>query len=316
VRAALDNPWLNRAGNLVFAAGAVQTGIRWVMGLPLNAVGLLLLAVGVALIALPKVQRFLPSREPPPELKREIATIQRELVRHENRRQNNGGSIWPIERPYQDLPIDQWTTHSPRLRLPGPNQEVVSTAYELAGRFNDEMLAGETTIAAANEPDLAGLRRAFEDAAAAVGLPPAPNPNPPTGLGEFGRRDDKGDLAKRCQALAGSVERWVEGFDRGHSERAERMVAEWLEADSTTDPAEARRKAYTRDEKNWEVDYRLKYEIEARKLFDEAFEMGEVAREHEQLAIAPLAIQFEAVPSLFNEIAARLYGQPAENLSS
>jgi hypothetical protein len=296
MRTALDNPWLNRAGNLAFAAGATQAGIRWLMGLPLNSVGLVLLALGVALIALPKINRFLPARPVPPELKREIATIQRELVRHENRRQVNGGSVWPIERPYQDLPTEP--------------------AYGLAHRFNDEMLAGETTIMAANEPDLAGLRRAFEDAAAAVGLPPAPSPNPPTGSGEFGRRDDKGDLAQRCHMLAGSVERWVEGFNRGHSERAERMVAEWLEADSTTDPAEARRKAYTRDEKKWEADYRLKYEIEAKKLFDEAFEMGEVAREHEQLAIAPLASQFEAVPRLFNEIAARLYGEPAENLSN
>jgi hypothetical protein len=53
--------------------------------------------------------------------------------------------------------------------------------------------------------------------------------------------------------LAGSVERWVERFNGGHSGRAERMVEEWLAADPATDPAEARREAYTRDEKNWEA---------------------------------------------------------------
>lgn len=126
--------------------------------------------------------------------------------------------------------------------------------------------------------------------------------------GEFGRRDDRGELAQRCHMLAGSVERWVESFKQGHSERAEKFVAEWLEADPATDPAEARRKALTRDEKNWEFDYRLKYQSEAAKRFREAWELGEVAKEHEQLATAPLAIQFEEVPKLFNTIADRLYG--------
>lgn len=146
----------------------------------------------------------------------------------------------------------------------------------------------------------------------APGAPPAETEEVPR---EFGRRDDAGDLAKRCHMFAGSVERWAEGFKRSHSERAERMVEECLAADPATDPAEARRRAYTRDEKNWEADYRLKYEAEAKKLFDEAYAMGQIAKEHEQLAIAPLAIQFEAVPRLFNEIAARLY-DTAENLSS
>lgn len=146
----------------------------------------------------------------------------------------------------------------------------------------------------------------------APGAPPKAAPDRGAdGTHEFGRRDDQGDLAQRCHMLSGSVERWVESFNRGHTERAERMVQEWMEADPATDEAEARRRAYTRDEKNWEADYRLKYEIEAKKLFDEAHEMGEIAKEHERLAIAPLAIEFEAVPRLFNEIAARLYGEAA-----
>ena len=131
--------------------------------------------------------------------------------------------------------------------------------------------------------------------------PPAP------GLGEFGRRDDRGELAQRCHMLAGSVERWVESFKNGHSQRAEKLVDEWLAADAETDPAEARLKAYTRDEKTWETDYRLKYEREAREVFRRAWEMHEVAKEHEQLATAPVAIQFEEVSKLFNTIAERLY---------
>ena len=147
----------------------------------------------------------------------------------------------------------------------------------------------------------------------APGAPPKDEASvPPEPLDrQFRRRDDGGEVAQRCHMLAGSVERWVESFNRGHSERAERMVEEWLAADPTTDPGEARRTAYTRDEKNWEADYRLKYAAEAKKLFDKAYEMGEIAKEHERLATKPLAIEFESVPKLFNEIAESLYGQEA-----
>lgn len=55
---ALDNPWPNRAGTVVFLLGAVQTVVRWLMGLPLNAIGVLLLAGGVILMLLPKLQRL------------------------------------------------------------------------------------------------------------------------------------------------------------------------------------------------------------------------------------------------------------------
>lgn len=142
----------------------------------------------------------------------------------------------------------------------------------------------------------------------APGAPPA---KPGIALRKFGRRDDPGDLAKRCQMLAGSVARWVGSFNSGHSERAERIVREWLEADPTTDETEARRKAYSRDEKSWERDYRLKFGAEAKKLFEEAWEMHEIARELEQLATRPLAVQFEEVPKLFSEIAESLYANAA-----
>lgn len=52
----LDNPWVNRAGNLVFVLGAAQSAVRLLMGLPFNTVGIVLLAVGIALIALPRVR--------------------------------------------------------------------------------------------------------------------------------------------------------------------------------------------------------------------------------------------------------------------
>jgi hypothetical protein len=40
--------------------------------------------------------------------------------------------------------------------------------------------------------------------------------------------------------------------------------------------------------------------------------MGEIAKEHEQLATRPLAIQFEKVPALFNEIAESIYATKEE----
>lgn len=142
-------------------------------------------------------------------------------------------------------------------------------------------------------------------AAAPEQQPPLPQ-QPSREDNKFGRRDDKGELAQRCHMLAASIERWVSAFNRGHSQRAEKYVEEWLEADPATDPAEARRKAYTHDEKQWELDYRLKYQREALKLFRKAWEMGVVAKEHERLATAPLASEFGDVPSLFNTIADRL----------
>lgn len=141
----------------------------------------------------------------------------------------------------------------------------------------------------------------------APGAPPT-DPDSPT-PSQFGRRDDRGELAKRCHLLAGSMEQWVEAFRDRRSERVEKLVEEWLEADTEIDPAEARRKAYTHDEKTWETDYRLKYGEEARAVFRDAWELHEVAEEHEQLAVAPLAGEFEEVPKLFNTVADRLYRQ-------
>ena len=147
----------------------------------------------------------------------------------------------------------------------------------------------------------------------APGAPPpsdtsAPSPQNDDDSGEFGRRDDRGELAKRCHMLAASVEKWVLNV----KEQEGRATAkEWLENDAELDPAEAVRRAHARYEKNCEADYRFKYEGEARKLFQEAWEMHEVAKEHEQLALAPLAIQFEQIPRLFNEIADRLYEDAA-----
>lgn len=151
-------------------------------------------------------------------------------------------------------------------------------------------------------------RRSQAPVAAPEHQPPVPQ-QASRGDNEFGRRDDRGELAQRCHMLAASIERWVAAFNSGHSQRAEKYTEEGLKADPSIDPAEARRTAYTHDEKQWELDYRLKYQDEAVKLFREAWEMGEVAKEHERLAAAPLAIEFEKVPRLFNAIADRLYGE-------
>jgi hypothetical protein len=129
----------------------------------------------------------------------------------------------------------------------------------------------------------------------------------PNATREFRPRDDAGELAQRCHMLAASIERWAQRFKDQESETAERMVDEWVEAEPAVDRAEVRRKAYTRNEKNWEADYALRFGAEARKLFDQAYELGEIAKEHARLATRPLAIEFRQVPKLFNEIAESLY---------
>lgn len=53
---ALDNPWVNRAGNLAFLVGAFQTMARLLMGFSVNAIGIVLLGLGFALMLLPKLR--------------------------------------------------------------------------------------------------------------------------------------------------------------------------------------------------------------------------------------------------------------------
>jgi hypothetical protein len=136
----------------------------------------------------------------------------------------------------------------------------------------------------------------------------APGAPPPRDMPRrFSRRDDPGDLAKRCHMLAGSLERWVQSFGVKRAVDTAALVEEMLGADPDLDPHEARRTAEARYEKRWERDYRHKYGAEAKKLFEEAWEMHEVAKDLEQLATRPLVIQFEEVPKLFDEIAESLY---------
>jgi hypothetical protein len=47
----LDNKWIARVANAAFLIGAIQSGVRLVSGLSLNAVGVALLAIGVMLMA-------------------------------------------------------------------------------------------------------------------------------------------------------------------------------------------------------------------------------------------------------------------------
>ena len=152
--------------------GLVVLAIPFFVAGPVAGSVCLFVAICVALVAWTPLGRWLGFHNDSKARKigNEIATIQRELIRHENRREVNGGSIWPIERPYRDLPTDQWQAHGSHLRLDDEDREAVSNAYELAARFNDEMLRGETFFAGP-EPDLAGLRDAFDDAADALGLP-------------------------------------------------------------------------------------------------------------------------------------------------
>jgi hypothetical protein len=57
---ALDNPWLSRTGTAVFLFGAIQTIVRWGMGLTLNVVGFAFLALGVALMLGSRLSKHMP----------------------------------------------------------------------------------------------------------------------------------------------------------------------------------------------------------------------------------------------------------------
>ncbi len=300
-------------GALTGAAGFIWAALA---GLPAVVVALIAFAaltLGVTLAHYaPSLRKYLPNHEPPPELKAEIVAIQRELIRLRNRREINRGSMWPVQRPYQDLPAKEWNTYGEKLRLGREDREAVAKAYELARHFNDKMLVGETTIGSspAVEPDLDGLRNAFDRAAAALGLPPAPaTAAPPASNHDHPRRDDRGELAQKCHMLAGSIERWVQSYERQQAATVEKMVEEGLEAESDLDPAEARRRAYDLYERNWQTEYAIKYRPEAKKLFDEAWEMHVIAKSLERLAVQPVPIEFGKVPKLFNDIADRLYGE-------
>lgn len=132
------------------------------------------------------------------------------------------------------------------------------------------------------------------------------------------RRDDSKEpqggfplptLAERCHVLAGSIERWVQAYEREQGTRVEKMVEEILEVDPTIDPAEARRNAYSRYDKNWQADYAIKFRTEAKVLFNRANELHEIEAKDERRALRPLAIEFSSVPNLFNKIADSIYSK-------
>jgi hypothetical protein len=103
------------------------------------------------------------------KVKEEIAHIQRDLLRMDTcRRETRSGSIWPIRRPFQILPADQWNEHRDRLGLSADDHRTIAEAYELANDFNNAVLTAEGTIAGVEpEPSLDAVREAF-DAASGV----------------------------------------------------------------------------------------------------------------------------------------------------
>lgn len=97
----------------------------------------------------------------------EVAHIQRRLEQLEQAREE-WGSIWPIrENPYQPLPAERWNAYGASLGLPETDHDVVQDAYEMANEFNVKMGRGPATFGDP-EPDLEGLRHAFDRAASAV----------------------------------------------------------------------------------------------------------------------------------------------------
>jgi len=97
----------------------------------------------------------------------EVAHIQRRFVQLAQS-QEEWGSIWPIrENPYQPLPAERWNAYGATLGLPETDHDVVQDAYEMANEFNVKMERGPVTFGDP-EPDLDGLRHAFNRAASVV----------------------------------------------------------------------------------------------------------------------------------------------------
>lgn len=112
----------------------------------------------------------------------EIRHIERRLGQLDQTRKE-WGSIWPGDHaPYQPLPAEQWNLYGAALHLPQPDHDVVQETYELANDFNHHMERGPTAFGDP-EPDLEGLRTAFEEAtriiAAAGTTAPARTPSEP-----------------------------------------------------------------------------------------------------------------------------------------
>jgi hypothetical protein len=92
-------------------------------------------------------------------------------------------TVWPVKSfaPYQRLPAEKWNAHGAALHLPQEDHDLIQAAYELANDFNVVMERGPQTYGDP-EPDLDGLRQAFEQAAAALPVDGQPaGPSPPLG---------------------------------------------------------------------------------------------------------------------------------------
>jgi hypothetical protein len=95
----------------------------------------------------------------------------RDEIRHILRRcdqiedhENEWGTIRPVKgTTYQRLPSDRWNTYGASLQLPEADHQAIQDAYEMANDFNIAM-ENPPLVFGEPEPDLAGLRRAFERA--------------------------------------------------------------------------------------------------------------------------------------------------------
>jgi hypothetical protein len=96
----------------------------------------------------------------------EVKHIKRRLGQLEK-----SGAEWGTIRPhrlapYQPLPAGKWNQHGVALMLPTAAHDVIQAAYEQANDFNHEMQTPQQAFGDYPDPDLAGLREAFERAEA------------------------------------------------------------------------------------------------------------------------------------------------------
>lgn len=113
----------------------------------------------------------------------EIRHIKRRFAQLDQQREE-WSSIWPgTHAPYQPLPSEKWNLYGAALQLPQADHDLVQEAYELANDFNHHMLRGPSAFGDP-EPDLEGVRRAFDEAEQIISALAQPASLPTRGEGE------------------------------------------------------------------------------------------------------------------------------------
>jgi len=209
--------------------------------------------------------------------------------------------------------FDRLLLHRHVQRLGGV-QALVGGALFVWGILSDvnPLIAGGALLLFANLALLIGPRiRERRDRAKPSASPPVPAQDVIDSI-QFPRRDDRAELAARCERFAVAVEKWVWRNEQESGKAINKMAEELAMTQPELDESEARQEAERMDELNRRTDYALRFRAEAKELFDKAYEMHEISKEVERTATQPFDFEFGEIPTLFRALARRLSGEAWE----